>query len=154
MILTGWCWGVNVHVWTYYRINFMHLFDLHPRFTLQASEVFRIALDASIIYLANFLLFFKMRRGAIPGDAFNRFANFLPALLVSYVLCRFAIVLLSNRGFWGLTLLSVFAAPFARVSLLASYVGDLLTSTVQVFRLRGPEVSYTFTTSSPSLPLS
>ena len=60
MILAGWCWGVNVYVWTRYRINYLYLFDLDPRFTLRANEVFRIALDASIVFLANFLLFFKV----------------------------------------------------------------------------------------------
>ena len=42
----------------------------------QADEIFRIAVDSTILYLVNFLIFFKMNRNDIPSENFNRFAGY------------------------------------------------------------------------------
>eukprot|EP00656_Telonema_subtile_P058423 TRINITY_DN9892_c0_g2_i2.p1 TRINITY_DN9892_c0_g2~~TRINITY_DN9892_c0_g2_i2.p1 ORF type:complete len:359 (-),score=48.02 TRINITY_DN9892_c0_g2_i2:216-1292(-) len=80
------------------------------------------------MYTACFLIYNKVRIGEFTDFVTE---NLYPAALVLY----FAVTLLwlGRRQHFGTTVLNVLGAPFGRVSMFTSFVGDWFTSLVLVF---------------------
>ena len=34
LVILGWMWGINLYVWSTFRINYLYIFELDPRVTL------------------------------------------------------------------------------------------------------------------------
>lgn len=133
MILASWCWGMNVYVWSTYRINYMYLLELDANTSLSAASVFRRSLDATIIFLINFILFFKANRDEL-GQAGSgiRWSFFFPGGLFLFVLVQFFRAIFYNRMFWAKAILQTLISPFGKVNFQTAYVGDVMTSMVKV----------------------
>lgn len=81
MILLLWMFGINLYIWDKYRINYYYLFDIDEKYISSSTSsqsqssstsflsfpyIFETANHISIVYLANFLIYFKILRGDFP----------------------------------------------------------------------------------------
>src|SRR4051794_34750113 len=85
MILLLWCYGMCLFVWTKYRINFTYILELDPRSAMHYTEIFAHATNATILFQANFIIYFKAKLGSSeparargggggPGGHFGKYA--------------------------------------------------------------------------------
>lgn len=133
MILASWCWGVNVHVWSTFRINYMYLLELDSNATLSAESVFRRSLDATIIFLINFLLFFKANRDELGEKGIGAGWSFaFPVTLFLMVLVVLIWIIFQNKKFWARAIWQTLISPLGKVNFQTAYVGDVMTSMVKV----------------------
>jgi len=131
-ILGFWLWCLNLWVWSRAHVSHLFLMHLHPRTSSPTLKVFDGCISLTIVWLANFLVYFKMQRGDFP-----RFG--LPNGVLPVAMCVFLAVLCCPWPFgwgspgkqWPKALWETLCAPFARVTFLHVFVGDCLTSFVK-----------------------
>ena len=128
-ILLYWLVGINVYVWNGARINFVYIFELNPATVPNHTDIFMRATTISIIFLMDFLLFFKMRRGDFFGTDGMRTYCPLVLFVVGFAWQVWSWRQPYNRTFWHV-LGSIAIAPFTRVTFLRAYIADVLTSLV------------------------
>jgi hypothetical protein len=85
MILLGWCYGVNLWVWHTFRINFAFIFELDTRTAMHYADVFQAATSMTILFEANFIVYFKVLRGDFPSWIP---AGYYPVSLFVWFLCK------------------------------------------------------------------
>lgn len=131
-ILCYWMWGLNVLVWTRFKINYLFLMQLHPRASSSHRQIFTHCITLSLIFLTNFIIYFKMQRGDFP-----RSGGMAPSILPVGLFIFLALIVLPWPGCgtpskqWVILFLQVCAAPFAPVTFTHVFVGDVLTSVVK-----------------------
>jgi hypothetical protein len=59
-VLLGWLWGVNLYIWSAFRINYIYIFELDPRFHMSHKHVFEQCTSVTIVFFVNFLLYYKV----------------------------------------------------------------------------------------------
>ena len=128
LLLLEWGWGCNLYIWDKYRINYMQLLELDTRSTMTYAEVFDEATTASMMFLANFLIYFKILRGDFPPWIP---AGYFPILLFIYMLYKLLPWSGHGRSVIWYGLAQVVLSPFGRVIFLTTYTGDILTSLVK-----------------------
>ena len=128
LLLLEWGWGCNLFIWDKYRINYMALLELDARSTMTYAEVFDEATTASMMFLANFLIYFKILRGDFPPWIP---AGYFPILLFIYMLYKLLPWSGHGRSVIWYGLAQVVLSPFGRVTFLTTYTGDILTSLVK-----------------------
>ena len=128
LLLLEWGWGCNLYIWDKYRVNYMQLLELDARTTMTYAEVFDEATTASMMFLANFLLYFKVLRGDFPPWIP---AGYFPILLFTYMLYKLMPWSGHGRSVIWYGLAQVVLSPFGRVIFLTTYTGDILTSLVK-----------------------
>ncbi|CAM9832553.1 unnamed protein product [Pylaiella littoralis] len=127
ILLLRWCWGVSSFVWGRARINYIYLFDMDPRAVSSPLQVFdNVAVD-TVVYLANLLLYYKMVIGRFPM-VFP--AGCVPLVLCLYVLSQVVLPFRKAKEFWQVILRSLMA-PLCKVDFFATYVTDVMTSSVK-----------------------
>lgn len=149
LLLLGWCAGISTFVWERYQINYLFLLDASPAAnTLSGSssnsssglmsytEIWDDCTNITIVYLANFLLYFKVMRGDFPSWIPS---GYVPVGFVVYITAK--VLPFSywagfassprNSAVWA-GLAQVPLAPFGKVTFLTGYVGDIWTSMVKV----------------------
>lgn len=130
LLLAYWMWGMNVYFWKKYRINYLFLFELHPRTSDTHRQIFSNATTLSIVYLANFLLYFKMERGDFP-------AWFPAGVWPAGMFILIVLVMIPWPGCgtpikqWPIAFGEVLLAPTRPVKFLHVFIGDVLTSLVK-----------------------
>jgi hypothetical protein len=115
IVLCGWMWGIQCWIWSKYKINYLYLFNVtasptshlhahshtlshthmthgttavqrHMKYTYMTySEVFEEMTLVTIIYLSNFLIYYKILRGDFPPILPS---GYFPIMLFLYVLYR------------------------------------------------------------------
>ena len=55
-----WFWGIQVYVWTRYRINYIYLFDFDPRNVDTPLDIFNDAVDETLVFLICMLMYYKV----------------------------------------------------------------------------------------------
>jgi hypothetical protein len=130
LILLNWLWGINLFVWNKFKINYLFLLELDPRYTKNYSEMFNQATTMTIVALANFLLFFKTLRGDTPDWISS---GYMPMVLLGYVLYMIMPWPWNRSNQFSRGVLKVLASPFYEVTFFTSYIGDIMTSMVKVF---------------------
>eukprot|EP01112_Ceratiomyxa_fruticulosa_P006437 TRINITY_DN1723_c0_g5_i1.p1 TRINITY_DN1723_c0_g5~~TRINITY_DN1723_c0_g5_i1.p1 ORF type:complete len:618 (-),score=69.73 TRINITY_DN1723_c0_g5_i1:873-2726(-) len=132
-LIALWLWGLNVYIWTKFRINYILIFGLDPRTTLCHRRVFKTAAMLTSIFLFSFTFFV----GTIYGNFsfFGVAPEYFPLILVSFC---FILVIFPFRAFHRkarvllfTSLLNVFITPFGSVKFRYLYLGDVLTSMVK-----------------------
>lgn len=148
LLLVLWCAGFSLYIWDRYRINYPFLLDIDVRSFVRAGEVLDAACNATILYLLNFLLYFKLMRGDFPNWLQ---AGWLPILYLAYLAWKIIpwgawLCSKSTNGGGSSGPLSasircapvyggcfhVAVAPFGRVTFLTGLLGDVWTSMVKV----------------------
>ena len=127
LLLLEWGWGCNLYIWDKYRINYLALLELDPRTSMTYAEVFDEATSASMMFLANFLLYFKILRQDFPPFIP---AGYFPILLFLYMVYKLLPWSGGRSIIWS-ALAQVVLSPFGKVSFLTVYTGDILTSLVK-----------------------
>ena len=128
LLLLEWGWGCNLYIWDKYRVNYLALLELDPRTTMTYTEVFDEATTASMMFLANFLMYFKILRQDFPPFIP---AGYFPILLFLYMLYKLLPWVGQGRSVVWSAFCQVVLSPFGRVSFLTVYTGDILTSLVK-----------------------
>jgi len=131
--LLPYMWSFDVHFWQKARINYVYVFEFNPRKRLTDVQNIELALNSTLVYLANFTLFLRKREwglGAVRSEVF-------PITLWIYVLlqCFGPVFLVSkwrNNRVVLESLGQVIIAPFGRKRFLDTVIADVLTSTVKI----------------------
>lgn len=133
LVCVHWSWGIQVWIWTRFRINYIYVFDLDPRFIRSYIRIFDdCALDTAL-YFGLTILYYKSYLGQLP---LALEPGVVVWVAVIYAIVRLIFPFTERRSLW-LTILSI-AMPWrsGTVSFFQIYVGDVLTSMVS-FRLIG-----------------
>eukprot|EP00753_Platysulcus_tardus_P019088 PLAT7049.2.p1 GENE.PLAT7049.2~~PLAT7049.2.p1 ORF type:complete len:780 (-),score=368.98 PLAT7049.2:71-2410(-) len=147
-IVLLWCWGLQVYVWSSVRINFEYLFEFEHDTVQSPKDILREASSLTIIYIFNFLLYYKVIRGDFPDFVP---AQYYPLALLLYMATRLVFPW-EHRRLMFVLLASTVTAPFGAIRYVHSYVGDVMTSMVHPFK----DIAYTicfFTTGDWMLPV-
>jgi hypothetical protein len=67
LLMLQWFWGCSVWVWTRYRVNYIYLFDFSPPTVSTALAIFNEAVDDSLVFLVDMLLYYKAGAHDLPG---------------------------------------------------------------------------------------
>jgi hypothetical protein len=130
LLLLQWFWGCSVWVWTRYRINYIYLFDFNPQIVESPLAIFNRAVDNTLFFLINMLLYYKAGAHDVPG---NFPAGVFPFFLVVYTCYQLIFPLRIRVPMWQ-TIWEVVTAPMTAPSFFHGYVGDIFTSMVKVFQ--------------------
>ena len=104
--------------------------DLDPSVARSALSLFNEAVDDTLIFLINMLLYYKAGAHDIPG---NFPPGIFPAFTVLYMVYRLIFPLKARVPMW-LAIWRVISAPLESPTFFQSYVGDIFTSMVKVFQ--------------------
>ena len=130
LVLLQWFWGCSVWVWTRYRINYIYLFDFNPHIVESPLSIFNRAVDNTLFFLVNMLLYYKAGTHDVPG----KFpAGIFPFALVVYSVYHLIFPLRTRMPMWQ-TIWGVITAPMNSPSFFHGYVGDIFTSMVKIFQ--------------------
>lgn len=66
LLLIRWFWGLSVHVWNWYHVNYIFLFDFDPRIVDTPIMILEDATDETLIFLSLMLLYYNSGAGDIP----------------------------------------------------------------------------------------
>jgi hypothetical protein len=137
-----WLWGLALYVWTQNRINWMYLFQLDPARTWGHLDWWQHAATWTLVFLVNFLVFFKVARGelyGIPSSGhiylplglvlvllIHGLATFCPSVRGCGRSCR-----ASNRG-WLWSFRQVWTSPVGEVTFNTSFMADCFTSIARI----------------------
>ena len=138
-IMLQWGWGCNLYLWDTYRINASFLLELDQQHAQTYSEVFDDATYSTMVFFANFLVYYKMLRGDFP--ALNVPAGVLPIALFAFFLWRILpnpFKDSSHSVVWR-GIFNVVIGCCGPVTFLTIYIGDILTSLVK------PIIDWTYT---------
>jgi hypothetical protein len=128
LIALVWLWFANLTVFKAARINHMFLLDIDSRLALDRRAVLQEASTLSIVFLADFLFYFK----ALRKDGFSLIPpNYFPVALCAYVGYKLVFPLELRKPFWKTTW-EVVTAPFSPLAFRHGYVADVFTSMVKV----------------------
>jgi hypothetical protein len=130
LLLLQWFWGCSVWVWTRYRINYIYLFDFNPQIVESPLAIFNRAVDNTLFFLINMLLYYKAGAHDVPG---HFPAGVFPFFLVLYTCFQLIFPLRIRVPMWQ-TIWEVVTAPMNAPSFFHGYVGDIFTSMVKVFQ--------------------
>lgn len=122
-----WLWGVNVQVWTQFRLNYLKVFEVEDRVILPCHEdVFKMAHIFSLIVLASssFFLFCTLFGFEILAI---RQAELLYLILIVLILLPGDWIFGKQRRFFVSTLTRI-ALPFWEVSFADFLLADVVTS--------------------------
>eukprot|EP00752_Nemacystus_decipiens_P005274 g4784.t1 len=136
ILLLRWCWGVSSLVWGRARINYIYLFDMDPRAVSSPLQVFNNVAAETVVYLANLLLYYKILLHHFPAVVP---AGCLPLLLCFYVISQVVFPVRKSWEFWRVIFRSL-VAPLCKVEFFATYVADVMTSSVKTTQ----DIAWTF----------
>lgn len=132
-IIAVWLWGCNVFVWTKKRINYIFIFGLDPRSSLDYRRIFKTAATLSAVWLLSFFLFVATVMGNM--SVFNIRPEIYPLVLIVFnitlVLAPFRALHRRSRFLLFKTIYNVIISPFGDIHFLTLYVGDILCSLVK-----------------------
>lgn len=122
-------------MWERHYVNYVYLLSLASHHTPTAEQIFMQCSNLSIVYLINFLLYYKARRGQlyyinVEPHVFPVVMALITATYLCYSLVRNA---KSYRLFNANVVMHIITAPFAPVTLRDNFAADYLTSCVKVF---------------------
>eukprot|EP00301_Raphidiophrys_heterophryoidea_P022258 c6459_g1_i1.p1 GENE.c6459_g1_i1~~c6459_g1_i1.p1 ORF type:complete len:428 (-),score=73.46 c6459_g1_i1:175-1458(-) len=132
VVLLVWLQGCTVFVWNRYRINYRYILELTDR-TPQPVEIISSASTITLVFLVNFLLFYKSQRasqGDLPLWAGGAISRSIPLVMLLYLMFCAVVPWSERRASW-VTVLHILRAPFCRVRFRDFYAGDLWTSLVK-----------------------
>lgn len=126
-LLLRWCWGLSTLVWGRTRVNYVYLFEIDPRAVSSPLEVFNNVAAETIIYLANLLIYYKL--------LLRRFPRIMPPGCLPLILCLYALSQMvypfrKTWVFWRV-IFRVLAGSLLKVDFFATYVADVMTSSVK-----------------------
>ncbi|GAB5357920.1 hypothetical protein AAMO2058_000415500 [Amorphochlora amoebiformis] len=131
LVLMIWLAGTMMFIWQKHRVNYLYIFELDPRRAPTLEQVYLQATNATIIVMANFLLYYKVLRGDFPGWIP---APYIPILLIliTIVWCiwNFNSV---KRVFMAIYEVIALLWLGGQVNFLTAFVADVFTSMVKVF---------------------
>ncbi|CAM9155842.1 unnamed protein product [Discosporangium mesarthrocarpum] len=93
-------------------------------------DVFNAASAETIAFFANLLIYYKVLLGNFPDWVP---AGYLPLLLCIYMVYKMIFPLRTTREFWKV-IASVLCAPFVKVEFFATYMADVMSSTVKTYQ--------------------
>ncbi|CAM9696047.1 unnamed protein product [Laminaria digitata] len=130
ILLLRWCWALSSLVWGRARINYIYLFEMDPRAVSSPLEVFNNVAAETVIYLANLLMYYKLLLHRFPSELP---AGYLPLMLCVYVIFQASLVVVPFRKSWEFwrVVARVLVAPLCKVEFFATYVADVMTSSVK-----------------------
>jgi len=123
LLVYVWFWGLNVFIWTRYRVNYVFVFEFAPQTRLRHTQIFDEAASLSVIYLINALLynysmFPWLSRVIYPASLLVFLGLKLFTPWEPFPLWRSRRVLLDS-------LYQIITSPFGRVRFLDIYVADV-----------------------------
>ena len=130
LLLIRWFWGLSVHVWNRYRVNYIFLFDFDPRIVDTPIMILEDATDETLIFLSLMLLYYNSGAGDIP-DIIP--PGGYPFILVLYTIKCIVFPLKTRVPMWK-AIGAVVTAPLSAPTFFQTYVADVFTSMVKVFQ--------------------
>jgi hypothetical protein len=129
-----WLWGVNVYVWTRYRISFVFIFEFNPLDRLTHWHIWEEAADLTIVFLLNALLMVTHHEYHL---ATTTSALVYPLSLFAWMLGKLLIPFAPFSHWKTRTCLfgafkQLIIAPFGRSRFQECYLGDVFTSMVKI----------------------
>ena len=135
LLTLHWSWGLQVWVWTRFRINYIYVFELDPRHVRSYIKIFNDCTVDTIWFLSLVLLYFKACLNHLPFDTKHR--SLPPGIFLlaacAYAVRRFVRPWDERKGLWAA--LAAVALPWTTpsVTFFHTYVGDVMTSMVKIF---------------------
>jgi hypothetical protein len=116
LVVLCWLWGLNVYVWSKFRINYVFIFRFDPRNRLGYQRIWEESTELTIVYLINFLLFL----GHVGLDLEEQLPSVYkvisrrvyPLSLVAYILAKLVLPWDSTRASLWSALKNIVTAPF------------------------------------------
>ena len=129
LITLGWLWLFNVTVFHATRINYVYVLDCDVRKTMDRRDILRDMSMVTVVFLADFLLYFKTLR----RDSFARIhPSYFPLFLFSFMMYKLVHPWKHRRNLWK-SAWEVVTAPFAPLTFRHGFVADIFTSMVKVW---------------------
>nr|GMC49129.1 phosphate transporter PHO1 homolog 10 [Ipomoea batatas] len=129
--------AADIYFWRRYRINYPFLFNLKQGTELGYREIFVISSALAVLVLSTFLVQLHIRMDSNIQENVSR-VELVPLVLLIVVFliifCPFNIFYRSTRLFLLGCFFRCLCAPFFKVTLPDSFLGDQLTSQVQTIR--------------------
>nr|GMC49265.1 phosphate transporter PHO1 homolog 10-like [Ipomoea batatas] len=129
--------AADIYFWRRYRINYPFLFNLKQGTELGYREIFVISSGLAVLVLSTFLVQLHIRMDSNIQENVSR-VELVPLVLLIVVFliifCPFNIFYRSTRLFLLGCFFRCLCAPFFKVTLPDSFLGDQLTSQVQTIR--------------------
>nr|XP_043632588.1 phosphate transporter PHO1 homolog 9-like [Erigeron canadensis] len=127
----------NVYYWKRYRVNYSFIFGFNQNTELGYKEILLLSSALSVLTLAAVLSNLEMEMDK-RTQSFQALTELVPLGLVIVILsimfCPFNIIYRSNRFFLIVYLWHCVCAPLYKVAFPDFFLGDQLTSQVQLFR--------------------
>ena len=130
LLLFQWYWACSVFVWTRYRINYIFLFDIIPSTASEAFDLFRAAVDSTLIFMLLMLLYYKAGAHAIPHVIPT---EMYPLILMLVTLYKLFFPLRKRHPMWQ-TVYKVLTSGVRTPTFFHTFIGDFFTSMVKVFQ--------------------
>lgn len=143
LVLLTWLWGLSLHIWKSYRIEFSILLTIEGSALITENSspelvVYSAASDATLVFLATFVAYTRaIREGYSSNQNVGRYgasiahAHSIPLLLLGIFLYK-AVNPWHHKKLWFSMLSQVLLAPLYPITFRDGYIGDLLTSLVRV----------------------
>jgi hypothetical protein len=126
-----WGWGIDVYLWTKYKVNYVFIFDFNPRRHHRYSSIFEAATLFSVLLVISVLLFlFTMTPSPPPGfEWMRKIPAFMHPLTAIIIFLGTFIVFQFKSQFWLLRcLFHVIIAPLTKVKFAHFFMADQLMS--------------------------
>lgn len=125
MLLLAWTWALNLVVWDRAGVDYKAILGFQTPVT-SVEEVFSEVSNASLLLLANLLLYYKLLRGV--AGPFQAIPSLLPpVLLVAYFVYKAVFPWERRRELWDI-MLQIVIVPFGAVEMRHLFYADTLTS--------------------------
>lgn len=131
LLSVHWSWAIQVMVWTRYKINYIYLFELDPRYVRGHIKIINDCIVDTIIFLMLTMLYFKAMLRHLPYPV-KRPGTFI---LFGIAIAAYRLIFpwQNRRHLWTTLFRVVFCFCNEPVNFFDTYVGDVLTSMVKIF---------------------
>ncbi|XP_049848262.1 uncharacterized protein LOC126313357 [Schistocerca gregaria] len=140
-IVMLWYWGVDMYVWSHYRVNYIFIFGFNSRGHLRHQDIFDAASIFSVI-LALMMIFYVLAIFQLYDPNF-RVAGFqwltgvspdiFPSMSILLAVAVFLFYSIKSQFWLVCTLCRIFAAPFYPVLFKDFFLADQLISLAIIF---------------------
>ena len=135
MILVLTMVGINMTILQYYKINYVYLFDLHPKNKVNPSSVFESVLGLAALWMFLFLMMKLSLKFGLFGGQYTLFPLLMNLSLVVFLFLPFHVLYLNfRRGLIKVIFRTIFPIGKNGVRFKHSLFGDILISLAEPFK--------------------
>ena len=133
LLALHWSWGIQVWVWTRFRINYIYVFELDPRHVRSYIKIFNDCTVDTLWFLSLMLLYFKATLNHFPFGYFHAPPGIFLVIAFTYTAWRFVFPWQERKGIWRAFYAVVMPWSVPSITFFHTYVGDVMTSMIKIF---------------------